>query len=335
MRLLSSTTWPSPKDSHLDVSTSYREVRDQEASGDPLTKVKLDPGRPRAGAVQRNQRWGLYFVLPILVFFVFLRFVPIIYAIGLSFFHADGLSTPRFIGFANYITLAHDSLFLQALGATAYYVVGTCVPLWGLSLLLALMLNRPMRGIGVFRIAFYLPAVIPTVVVPILWRFLYHPYGLINSILESVRVPGVDWLGSTQAVIPAFIVTSEWRFIPIFMIIFLAGLQGIPREVEEAAVIDGASALQRFFNITLPLLTPTTLVVIIVSVIVTAKSLPLALLMTGGGPGGASRLLSLFVYENGFEFYKLGYASAASMVLLALLGAFTLLLLRLNRSQEA
>lgn len=304
-------------------------------SGDALPAVKPHRGRARAGAVQKNQRWGLFFVLPILVFFILFKFVPILYAVGLSFFHADGLSAPRFIGIANYVTLTHDSLFLQALGATGYYVIGTCVPLWVLSLLLALMLNRRMRGIGFFRVAFYLPAIIPTIVVPILWRFLYHPYGLINSILESLRVPGVDWLGSTQAVIPAFIGTSEWRFIPIFMIIYLAGLQAIPSDVEEAATIDGASTLQRFFSITLPLLTPTTLVVIIVSVILTAKSLPLALLMTGGGPGGASRLLSLFVYENGFEFYKLGYASAASVVLLAFVGAFTLLLLRLNRSQEA
>ena len=305
------------------------------SAGATHSNVRLRHLPARAGSVRTRQRWGLLFVLPILIFFVLFKFVPIAQAVGLSFFHADLLSTPRFVGFANYVALAHDSLFFQSLGATGYYVIGTCLPLWVLSLGLALMLNRRVPGLAFFRVTFFLPAILPTVVVPILWRFLYHPYGLINSILESVGIPRVDWLGNAQAVIPAFIATSEWRFIPLFMIIYLAGLQGIPREVEEAAAIDGASSLQRFFNITLPLLTPTILVVVIISLILTAKSLPLALLMTEGGPGGASRLLSLFVYQNGFQFYRLGYASAASIVLLALLAIFTVLLLRLNRSQDA
>lgn len=299
------------------------------------SSVQLSNLGAHAGSVRARQRWGLFFVLPILVFFVLFKFLPIAQAVGVSFFHADLLSTPRFVGLANYVALTHDSLFWQSLAATGYYVIGTCVPLWVLSLLLALMLNRRVPGLAFFRTIFFLPAILPTVVVPILWRFLYHPYGLINSILQSVKLPGVDWLGSAQAVIPAFIATSEWRFIPLFMIIYLAGLQGIPREVEEAATIDGASSLQRFFNITLPLLTPTILVVVIISLILTAKSLPLALLMTEGGPGGASRLLSLFIYQNGFEFFRLGYASAASIVLLAVLALFTVLLLRLNRSQDA
>ena len=170
--------------------------------------------------------------------------------------------------------------------------------------------------------------------VPILWRFLYHPYGLVNSIFENLGFHPVAWLTSAQAVIPAFIVTSEWRFVPLFMIIYLAGLQSIPSEYHEAAKIDGATSFQRFVWITLPLLRPTIVVVIITSVIFTARSLVLALLMTGGGPGGASRVLSLFIYQNGFSFFKLGYASAASMVLLLILATFAVIQLRLFRSAD-
>ena len=294
------------------------------------------PGRARArrGTARRHQRWGLYFVVPIFLLFVMLKFIPIVWAIGLSFTHADLLSTPRFAGIANYQTLLIDPAFMQSLAATGYYVVGTCIPLWFLSLVLALLLNRQMRGITIFRLLYFLPGILPTVVLPVLWRFLYHPYGLINSLLAEVSVKGPDWLGNVHTVIPAFIITSEWRFIPLFTIIYLAGLQGIPAELMEAARIDGATALQRFFRIVLPLLTPTILVVVITSVILTAKSLPLALLMTGGGPGGASTLLSLFVYQNAFEFGHLGYASAASVVLLAMLAIFTVMLLRFNRSYE-
>jgi len=228
-----------------------------------------------------------------------------------------------YIGLQNYRTLFQDPLFLQSLAATGKYVVGTCVPLWGLSLALALLLDRPMRGRTAIRLLIFLPAIIPAVVLPVLWRFIYHPYGLANSLLDGIGVSGLPWLSDRDTVIPAFILTSLWRFVPLFMVIYLAGLQSIPDEYREAAMLDGASATRRFFTITLPLLRPTILVVVISSVILTAKSLVLALLMTNGAPGGASRLMSLFIYQNGFTYFKLGYAAAASAVLLVILAVFT------------
>ncbi|MGH7861361.1 MAG: carbohydrate ABC transporter permease [Candidatus Dormibacteraceae bacterium] len=304
---------------------------DRAVSEGPLDST-IRPQRRGRGA-QRRQKWGFLFILPILVLFVIFRFLPVLTAIVISLFRYGLLGTPTFDGLQNYLTLFRDPDFYQSLLATAYFVVGSCLPIWVLSLFLALLLNRKMRGMSFFRMAFFLPAIIPTVVLPVLWRFLYHPYGLINSLLETVGIPGVNWLGSAQAVIPGFILTISWRFIPLFMVIYLAGLQSIPQEIDEAARIDGASSMQRFFRITVPLLAPTILVVIITSVILTAKSLPLALLMTDGGPGNASRLLSLFIYQNAFVYYRMGYASAVSMVLLVILGTFTILLLRLNRDQ--
>lgn len=283
---------------------------------------------------ERHELWGLLFVLPILVLFLAFRFWPMFQVIRLSFYSYDLLSPPRFVALSNYARLVQDPLFHQSLDATAYYVVATCVPLWVLSLLLALLLDAVPFGKGFFRAAVFLPAIIPAVVLPILWRFLYHPYGLINSLLNSAGLPSVNWLSSTHTVIPAFILTSEWRFVPLFMVIYLAGLQAIPDEYQEAAMVDGAGAIRRFFTITLPMLRPTILVVVVTSVILTAKSLVLALLMTNGAPAGASRLISLFVYQNAFIFLKLGYASAASVVLLAVLAVFTILQLRLFRASE-
>lgn len=273
-------------------------------------------------------------MLPILILFLVFRFWPMVQVLFLSLHDYDLLTPPRFTGLSNYQDLTNDPLFLHSLTATAYYVVGTCVPLLVLSLGLALLLDRPLFGRSVLRVAFFLPAIVPAVVLPILWRFLYHPYGLMNSTLESVGLPALPWLTSKEIVIPAFILTSEWRFLPLFTVIYLAGLQAIPDEYQEAAELDGASAVWRFFTITLPLLRPTVLVVIVTSVILTAKSMVLALLMTNGSPGGASRLMSLFVYENGFRFFKLGYAAAASVVLLTVLALFTLLQLRLFKDAE-
>lgn len=284
--------------------------------------------------IRRHQWWGFLFVVPVLILFVVFRFWPMAQVVGLSFHDYDLLSPPRFTGLSNYQRLGDDPLFLQSLTATAYYVVGTCVPLWVASLLLALLLDRPMFGQRFFRVAFFLPAIVPAVVLPVLWRFLYHPYGLVNSALDFVGVGGQPWLTSKELVIPAFIVTSEWRFIPLFALIYLAGLQAIPDEYHEAAKLDGASTVRRFFTITLPLLRPTIVVVIVTSVILTAKTLVLALLMTNGGPGGASRLLSLFIYQNGFTFFKLGYAATASVVLLSVLALFTVVQLRMFRRSE-
>jgi ABC-type sugar transport system permease subunit len=297
----------------------------------PPPAIRAVRARRRA---ERHELWGLAFVLPVLVLFLVFRFWPMVQVIRLSFYRYDLLSPPSFVGLANYTRLWQDPLFHQSLLATTYYVLGTCLPLWVLSLALALLLDAIPLGKGIFRAAIFIPAIIPAVVLPILWRFLYHPYGLINSLLNSVGLPSLNWLSDTRSVIPAFILTSEWRFVPLFMVIYLAGLQSIPDEYQQAATVDGASAVQRFFTITLPLLRPTVLVVIVTSVVLTAKSLVLALLMTNGAPGGSSRLLSLFVYQNAFIFLKLGYASAASVVLLVVLAVFTLFQLRLFSTSE-
>jgi ABC-type sugar transport system permease subunit len=283
----------------------------------------------------REPWWGLLFVLPILILFIVFKFLPILRAGYLSFTEYNPLDRiETFVGIENYVGLAGDAQFLNSLRVTLTYVIGTVTPLVVISLGLAILLNQKIRLRGVFRALIFLPAVIPIIVVPILWRFMYHPFGLVNTGFDLFGFEGVNWLQSKDAVIPGFIIASEWRFVPLFMIIYLAGLQAIPEDLYDAAKVDGASAVQRFRHVTIPMLKPTILVVVVVAVTFTAKTLVLALVMTNGGPDNASRTLSLFIYEMGFRFFRLGYASAASMILLALIVVFTLINMRVFRTDD-
>lgn len=279
----------------------------------------------------RRQLWGYAFLLPVLLLLVVFKFVPMVLASYLSLTSYDLVSAPRFIGLRNYVTLMQEPLFLRSAGVTVYYVLGTCIPIWILSLALALVLNAALPARGLLRLIYVVPAVVPVVVHATIWRFLFHPYGLLNTALLALGLPAIDWLADSRAVVPAFIVASEWRFVPYFMILYLAGLQGIPAECHEAAAIDGASAAQRFRYITLPLLRPTVLLVVVVSVILTSKMFTTVLLISNGGPDGASRVLSLFIYQTGFQYLKMGLASAASIVLLLGTLVFTLIQLRVLR----
>ncbi len=309
-----------------------------------LTHSPENRAGPPAGFARRFRRawlgphqpyWGLLFVLPILLFFIVFKFWPAVQAIRLGFFEANPVTTKEtFVGLRNYLDLVDDPLFLKALGVTGSYVVGTVAPLMVLSLFLALLLNQGLRGTTIFRVLIFLPAIVPIIVVPILWRVLFHPYGLVNEGLGLFGVEGINWLQDKAAVVPALIIPSEWRFVPLYMIIFLAGLQSIPGDLYDAATVDGASKVQRFRWITLPLLKPTTVVVLIAAVTFASKTLVLPLVLTEGGPNNASTPLSLFVFQQGFMFYKLGYASAASIVLLLIIVAFTLVNLRLFRTDE-
>jgi len=295
-----------------------------------------DP-RPRASRLSRRTwyaLWGYLFLAPMFLLLVVFKFVPMVRAFYLSLTSYDLLSPPRFVGLRNYVTLVHDPLFHQSVWATVYYVFGTCIPIWVLSLGLALVFNAALPARGALRLMYFIPAIMPVVVYATVWRFMFHPYGLLNVGLQTLGLPGVDWLASSTAVMPGFILAADWRFVPYFMIIYLAGLQAIPDEYHEAAAIDGAGGLQRFRFITLPLLRPTILLVVVVSIILMSKVFTNVLIISGGGPDGATRVLSLLIYQTGFQFFKMGLASAASIFLLLGTMVFTLIQLRLFREES-
>jgi ABC-type sugar transport system permease subunit len=279
--------------------------------------------------------WGFLFVLPILILFIVFKFQPIARAAYLSFTDANPFDPEHaFVGFDNYSKLLADPRFIHSAGVTAYYVVGSVIPVIVLSLALALMLNEAIRGIRIYRVLTFLPAIIPIIVVPILWQFLYNRYGLVNTGLESIGLPSVSWLFDKAAVIPAFILATDWRIVPLFTIVYLAGLQAMPEDLYDASKVDGASMIQRFRWVTLPLLRPTMLVVIVIATLFCARSFVIAFVLTGGGPDNASQTLSIFIYQAAFQFFRVGYASAASMFLLIGMVTVTLIFLRIFRTDD-
>jgi ABC-type sugar transport system permease subunit len=279
--------------------------------------------------------WGFLFVLPILILFIAFKFQPILRSVMLSFTDANPFS-PDFdvVGLDNYVRLASDKQFVKSIAVTAYYVIGSVVPVVVLSLGLAILLNERIRGLRLFRVMTFLPAIVPIIVVPILWQFLFHKYGLVNVGLNAIGIQSISWLHDKGAVIPAFILATDWRLVPLFSIIFLAGLQGIPDDLYDASKVDGASSFQRFRWIILPLLKPIVLVVVVIATLFCARSFVIAFVLTGGGPDNASQTLSVFIYKAAFQFFQVGYASAASMVLLIIMVAVTMINLRVLRSDD-
>lgn len=277
----------------------------------------------------RHQFWGYVFVSPVLLLLVAFKFVPALEVLWLSFTSWDMLSPPRFVGFDNYVSLVQDPLFQQSVQATLLFVFGAAIPIWIIALILGMIFTLDVPWKSAVRTLYFLPNIFPAVVFAIVWRFLLQPYGLLNQGLSLFGIPAIDWLNDVHAVIPAFILATDWATIPFFMIIYLTALQTIPRDYYEAAEIDGASALQRFWHITLPQLRPTLLLVVVISITFLSRVFTSVLILTNGGPDGASRVLPMFIYQMGFEYFKMGRATAASIIFLLGLMVFTIIQLRL------
>ncbi len=287
--------------------------------------------------------WAAWmFVAPALAVIGIFFFVPVLAGFALSFTDFDiyalaDLDNLRFVGFANYIELLQTPLFWKALGNTLYFV-GVGVPLSIVaSLGAALLLNSKLAKFKpFFRVALFAPVVTTLVAVAIVWRYLLHTRsGLINYALESVGVAPVDWLGDPNWAMPAIILFAVWKNFGYNMIIFLAGLQSIPEELYEAARIDGASPWQQLRYVTLPALAP---VVLLVSVLTMAGYFQLfaePYVMTQGGPLQSTVSVLYFMYEEGFKWWNLGFASAIAFLLFVLMFAVTLLQLYVARVREA
>jgi multiple sugar transport system permease protein len=195
----------------------------------------------------------------------------------------------------------------------------------------ALLLNQKLRLVALYRAVYFLPVVSSTVAASLIWTWLFSPnFGPINHFLEGLGLPAPAWLGSTAWAMPAVIIMSVWKGFGTNMLIFLAGLQGIPQELEEAAMIDGANRWQRFWRVTWPLLTPTTFFVLVISCIVSFQVFEQVFVMTNGGPAYATTVLGLFIYLNAFRYNNMGYAAAAAYVLFAIIMVITLVQFRLQ-----
>jgi multiple sugar transport system permease protein len=276
----------------------------------------------------REEIAAYLFISPWLIGFIIFTAGAMLFSLGLSFYDTDLLTSVRFVGLDNYRELFDDRFVGQALRVTTIYTFVT-VPLGAIfALALAVLMNQPMRWRGFFRTVYYLPSVVSGVAVAVLWQWLYHPdFGLINAILEFFGISGPRWLFSREWALPALIIMALWS-VGGSMLIFLAGLQGIPTELYDAAQVDGAGRWQRFWHVTIPMLTPTIFFNLVLGIIASYQAFTNAYVMTEGGPGSATLMVVLLLYRVAFEQFNFGFASAIAWLLFAIILLFSLIVIR-------
>jgi multiple sugar transport system permease protein len=288
----------------------------------------------------RQNLIGWVFALPFVVIFLVFMAGPLLASLALSFtdFGLRDLRNPlgtNFIGLQNYAELFRDETFWTALANTAYFVVVGVPVTLGVGLAAALALDRGIRRFRtVYRVGYYLPVVTSIVGIAVVWRFVLNPdYGLLNMSLGAAGIEGPNWLGDPVLAMPSLIAMAAWRNLGFAMVLFLAGLQTIPVQLYEAASIDGAGRWAAFKSVTLPLLRPTLLFAVVITTIGYIQVFEEPFVMTGGGPLDRTLSISMFMYQEGFEFFHQGYAAAIAWVLFLLVAVAAVAQFRLLRSQ--
>jgi multiple sugar transport system permease protein len=283
-----------------------------------------------------------FFLAPALTAIFVFFFIPVISAFVISFTDFDiyaigHYSKFRFTGLDNYFKLFDNRLFWKALTNTFYFVIISGPLSIAVSLGAAMILNSKLvKFKGIFRLVYFMPVVTTLVAVSIVWRFIYHPeFGLLNYGLSFVGVEKIDWLGDPFWSMPSIIILSIWKNFGYNMIIFIAGLQNIPEELYEAAQIEGANGWQRFTKITLPMLAPTTVFITIITMIGYFQLFAEPYIMTQGGPLDSTLSIVLYMYQEGFRWWNMGYSSAIAFVLFVIILAGTLVQMWVQKRREA
>ncbi|WP_080823639.1 carbohydrate ABC transporter permease [Agrobacterium genomosp. 2] len=272
---------------------------------------------------------SIFLGLPLLWLLVWVV-LPIFIVFYLSFTTYDVLKPAEWIGFLNYEDLLYDGLFWRALGNTLYYTVWSVPSGIIASLMLAMLINTKLPGAGIYRTIFYIPVVAPLIAAALVWILFYDASsGFFNYVLGQFGIRPVDWLNNSYTAMPAIILMSVWKGLGFNMVIFLAALQAIPRELHEAAALDGAGRVRQFFAITLPLLTPATVYVVITSLIASFQVFAQVIVMTNGGPNNSTVTIVHYIYRTAFQNLEFGYASAMAMVMFLLLVLASFINLRL------
>jgi sn-glycerol 3-phosphate transport system permease protein len=316
---------------------------DQPATGAPLvppvlagiegpagSRPKLSRKRARSaarrGALAGRSVEAWLLLLPSVVLFATFTHIPIVSTLIDSFYSTPKVNRPaHFVGLSNYQDMLADPIFWKALTNNFIYALGTIPLSVGLALLMALFVNGRLPGRALLRMAYFTPTVLPMIAVANIWLFFYTPsYGLLDQIAEAFGGHATNWLGSQSTALGAIMVVTVWKEAGFFMIFYLAALQQIPPDLKEAAAIEGASRFTFFRRVTWPLLAPVTLFILVNAVINAFRTVDHIFIMTGGGPDNATNVLLFHIYEVGFKFWDQGYATALTMVLLAILGSLAL-----------
>jgi len=292
------------------------------------------PTPQRMSLGRRETVAGYLFLLPNLIGFVIFTALAVIASAAISLTSWDLLSDPEFVGLQNYIDLlTNDPLFRTVMWNTFYFTIVSVPASTVLALGLALMFNTGLRAIPLFRTMYFLPVITATIVVALIWRWFFNPdFGILNYVLYELGIDNPpNWLSTKTWAMPSVIILSVWKQVGYNMVIFLAGLQAIPTTLYEAASIDGAGRWQRFRNITLPLLTPTTFFVLVISIIGSLQVFDAVLVLTGGGPANATRTIVFHIWEEAFVFLEMGYAAAVAWILFIMVFLVTALQWKLQK----
>ncbi|NPV08469.1 MAG: sugar ABC transporter permease [Anaerolineae bacterium] len=297
------------------------------ASTDNTARPLLIP-RLQWNRQAREDIAGYLFISPWLIGFIIFTVGPFIASFIFSLFNTNLINKFEFVGLGNYVELLKNEIWWKSLYNTcflAFFGLATGIPL---GLAIALLLNEQVAGLKIFRTTFYLPSVVAGVAVFLIWITIFdYNYGLLNSFVEALGLPPQRWLTSSEWVKPSMVLMSWWG-VGGGVILYLAGLQAIPKELYEAAELDGAARPQRFRRITLPMLSPTIFFMLITGIIGSLQTFVGPLVMTGGGPNYASTTVVLWLYYNGFRYFKMGYASAMAWVLFFIIAMFSALVFR-------
>jgi multiple sugar transport system permease protein len=276
-------------------------------------------------AARKEAVAGYLFVLPTLLgFLVFLAF-PVIASFFISLSQWNMINEPTFLGIDNYLQLFKDPFFWTCLANTAYFSLFSVFFGMFVSLYLANLLHetRP-RGAGFFKSALFLPVILSTVAVALVWQWLLDSQtGMVNHLLTSMGLPAVPWITSPKMAMNSVVIVAVWRQIGYNMVIFLAALANVPDELYEASSLDGASRFQTFWNVTWPLISPATFFIAVTSVINSFQVFDLTTILTAGGPANATNTLIMMIYQNGFQFFRMGYASSIAYALFAIILVIT------------
>jgi multiple sugar transport system permease protein/alpha-1,4-digalacturonate transport system permease protein len=305
-----------------------------------LSRTAGQPSASHAAAGRRRRRRNTLiawtFILPNFLGFAALTLIPVLGALAVSFTQWDSYSTPEWIGLDNFRRMWDDDNFWAALQNTCYYAGGHIPLTLVVSLGLAVLLNQKLRGVKILRTAFFFPYITSLVAVAVVWNMLLSPeVGPVNQFLHSLGIahpPG--WTISSQWAMPALVITSVWRDMGYYMVLFLAGLQTIPAELYEATRMDGAGAWRRFWHVTLPCLRPTTFFVLVMLTVSSFKVFDLVQVMTEGGPGRSTLVLSQLIFREGITQGRFGYSSAISLALFVICLVITIVQFQFQRRSE-
>jgi multiple sugar transport system permease protein len=303
----------------------------QRTSG-PVSAAGSDRSSARRGLRRRQNLQGWLFIAPVILGILAFQFIPVVVSLLASLTDWDGITAPSFIGLGNYAKLGQDPLFWTTLANTGLFVLGV-IPLTIIAaLFLAMLANgRSKSWNAFFRTAYFAPYVTSIVAIGLVWNQLFAPKGAFNNILSLFGIHGPNWVTDSNWAMVVVIIVSAWQGVGFPMVILLAGLQGIPESLYEAAKVDGATARRRFWSITLPLLTPQIFFVLIMEFIASFQIFVLIFVLTKGGPGNATNVFIYYLYQNAFTFGRMGYASAMAWVLFIIIGVVTLLQLKLQK----